>query len=89
MSNEEIAGELRLHATELSRSGNNMYRIRAFRQAAMTILALPTPVDVILSTTGREGLHRLPGIGRSLAETIEGIAMREERMVDATQLVVV
>ena len=89
MSNEEIAGELRLHATELSRSGNNMYRIRAFRQAAMTILALPTPVAVILSTTGREGLQRLPGIGRSLAETIEGIAMREERMVDATQLVVV
>ena len=78
MSNEEIAGELRLHATELSRSGNNMYRIRAFRQAAMTILALPTPVAVILSTTGREGLQRLPGIGRSLAETIEGIAMRSE-----------
>ena len=40
MSNEEIASELRYHASELSRSGNNMYRIRAFRQAAMTILAL-------------------------------------------------
>ena len=78
MSNEEIAGELRLHATELSRSGNNMYRIRAFRQAAMTILALQTPVNVILSTAGRRGLQTLPGIGSSLAETIEGIAMRSE-----------
>ena len=78
MSNEEIASELRSHASELSRSGNNMYRIRAFRQAAMTILALPTPVNTILTTTGRNGLQQLPGIGRSLAETIEGIATRSE-----------
>ena len=78
MSNEEIAGELRHHASELSRVGTNLYRIRAFRQAAVTILALPTPVDVILNTTGRRGLQNLPGIGRSLAETIEGIATRNE-----------
>jgi DNA polymerase/3'-5' exonuclease PolX len=48
-----------------------MYRIRAYRQAAQTVLGLDRPVEAIVAETGRQGLRRLPGIGSSLAEKIE------------------
>jgi DNA polymerase (family 10) len=70
MTNEDIALRLRHHATELSRSGDNLYRVRAFRQAAMAVLTLPEPVERL----DRSALERVPGIGRSLAGTIDEFA---------------
>ena len=67
MTNEDIARRLRHHASELSRTGDNLYRVRAFRQAAMAVLTLPEPVE---RPRPLGGLERVPGIGRSLAGTI-------------------
>jgi DNA polymerase (family 10) len=74
MTNEDIARQLRHHAAELSRKGDNLYRVRAFRQAAMAVLTLPEPVTDLLAARGRQALERVPGIGRSLAETIDALA---------------
>ncbi|MFO0851089.1 MAG: helix-hairpin-helix domain-containing protein [Gemmataceae bacterium] len=67
MDNAQIADRLRSHASELARGGDNLYRVRAFRQAALAVLALPEPVAAVAE---RGGLDRVPGIGRSLAKTI-------------------
>lgn len=40
-TNHQIARRLRQQATALARGGDNLYRVRAFRQAAMTVMALP------------------------------------------------
>jgi DNA polymerase (family 10) len=74
MTNEEIARRLRQHAADLDRAGDTLYRVRAFRQAAMAVLALPEPVEAILADRGRRGLRQVPGIGRSLARTIDELA---------------
>ena len=70
MTNEDSARRLRHHASELSRAGDNLYRVRAFRQAAMAVLTLPEPVERL----DRSALERVPGIGRSLAGTIDEFA---------------
>jgi DNA polymerase/3'-5' exonuclease PolX len=72
LSNQEIARKLREHATELARGGDNLYRVRAFRQAAMAVLALPEELSTLVAADGRRALERLPGIGKSLAGTIAG-----------------
>lgn len=74
MTNDDIARRLREHAARLARGGDNLYRIRAFRQAALAVQGLPEPVEAILSHRGPGGLEQVPGIGRSLAETIAGFA---------------
>lgn len=64
MTNDQIARRLREYAAELARDGGNLYRVRAYRRAAMAVLGLPGPV------AGRAELANVPGIGASLAETI-------------------
>ena len=73
-TNQQIARKLREHASDLARNGDNLYRVRAFRQAAMAVLTLREPVETILEAQGPRGLERVPGIGRSLAETIDEMA---------------
>jgi holliday junction DNA helicase RuvA len=70
LTNQQIARKLQRQATELARGGDNLYRVRAFRQAAMAVLALPEEISELLETDGRRALERLPGIGKSLAGTI-------------------
>lgn len=69
MTNEQIARRLRDYASELAQGGENLYRVRAYRQAAMAVLGLPGPV------TSRAELANVPGIGASLAETIAEYAV--------------
>jgi len=71
LTNSEIARRLQSHAAELARRGSNLYRVRAFRQAAFAVLGLDEPLDLLLRRSGREGLTAIPGIGASLAETLE------------------
>lgn len=68
--NEEIARRLREHANELARSGSNLYRIRAFRSAALAVMGLPGDVTELVASGGVPALERVPGIGKSLAVTI-------------------
>lgn len=75
MTNEEIARGLREHAAELVRGGENLYRVRAFRQAAMAVLGLTDEVAELIAAGGPKTLERVPGIGKSLAGTIASLAM--------------
>jgi DNA polymerase (family 10) len=70
MTNDDIARRLREHAAELARGGNNLYRVRAFRQAALAVMGLTDEVEGLLAAGGPAALERLPGIGKSLADTI-------------------
>jgi DNA polymerase (family 10) len=70
MTNTHIADRLQTHARDLARRGENLYRVRAFRQAATAVHLLDEPAEDVVARTGRAGLEVLPGIGRSLAETI-------------------
>ena len=74
MTNEDIARRLRHHASELSRTGDNLYRVRAFRQAAMAVLGLADEVAALVAARGPKALERVPGIGKSLADTIAELA---------------
>jgi DNA polymerase/3'-5' exonuclease PolX len=69
-SNQQISQKLREHAAELARQGDNLYRVRAFRQAAMAVLSLPQELSVLVETGGVQALEQLPGVGKSLAATI-------------------
>ena len=69
-TNSDIARKLRAHAAGLARAGDNLYRVRAFRQAALVVEGLREPVEA----AGAAGLKAIPGIGASLAETILAFA---------------
>ena len=75
MTNEQIARKLREHAADLTRTGENLYRVRAFRAAAVTVLGLPQEVSTLVNAGGPRALERVPGIGRSLAGTIAEYAI--------------
>jgi DNA polymerase (family 10) len=85
-TNQEIAKKLREHASDLARKGDNLYRVRAFRQAAMAVLALPEEVAILVATNGPKALERLPGVGKSLASTIAGYLGTGEAVSGAFQL---
>jgi DNA polymerase (family X) len=70
MQNTEIARRLEEVAWLLNEQGANPYRVQAYRHAAETLRRLDRPVIEILPREGAEGLHRLPGIGESLARSI-------------------
>lgn len=71
MDNRTLAVKLTAHAhqVEVSREAS-LYRVRAYRRAAQTLLALDRPAAEILEEHGRRGLERLPGIGSHLSYTI-------------------
>lgn len=71
MDNWTIAQKLIGRAHELEGRHVNLYRIRAYRRAAETVMGLDRPVEAIVAETGRKGLRQLPGIGSSIAEKIE------------------
>ena len=76
-TNQEISRKLREHANSLANSGGNLYRVRAFRQAAMAVLALPEEAASLVTTNGQRALEQFPGIGKSLAETITNYVLSE------------
>ena len=78
MDNPTIARELLRQARELAAGGDNLYRVRAYRQAAATIQGLDRPVADLVTVAGPRGLRSLPGVGASLAKTIAALAMGGE-----------
>ncbi len=73
LGNGEIAERLDKIAASLEAQGANPFRVRAYRTAAQTLRELDQPVAEILRREDLGGLERLPGIGRSLAHTIDGM----------------
>jgi len=70
MDNRAIADRLTGHAHSLERTSHSLFRIKAYRRAAETILGLGCPVEEIIEKQGRKGLEDLPGIGRRLSQAI-------------------
>ena len=73
MDNRRIAQELTRLARYLVDRKASLYRVRAYRRAAETLLELDEPVEAIVACRGRKGLEELPGIGRGISETIESL----------------
>lgn len=73
MDNRTVAERLTRMAHDLESARASLYRVRAYRRAAETILGLDRPIADIVADTGRRGLADLPGIGRSLSSTIESL----------------
>jgi DNA polymerase/3'-5' exonuclease PolX len=73
MDNNTIVKRLRQHAHELDAEGGNLYRVRAYRRAAATVLELDEPVVALLERKGRRGLELLPGIGPHIALAVESL----------------
>lgn len=71
MNNEQIAAHLREHASKLDLAGGNLFRARSYRGAAFAIARLLEPLRDIFERSGRAGLESIPGIGVSMAYTIE------------------
>jgi DNA polymerase (family X) len=71
MTNREIAHHLELYARQLEAEGAMLYRVRAYRRAVAVVQAHPRELEVVVSLSGRSGLEAIPGIGKSLAYSIE------------------
>jgi DNA polymerase (family 10) len=78
VNNRTIAQRLFQYADTLDSQRGNIYRPRAYRRAAETLLRLDRPVAHIVGEQGRQGLEVLPGIGSHLAYTIEGLVRTGE-----------
>ena len=71
MDNRTLAARLANKANCLERVHANLFRIRAYRRAAETILGLDYPAATVIEKEGRGRLAELPGIGQRLSRTIE------------------
>ncbi|GEM_PF-1163164 len=71
MDNRTIAQQLMRQARYLGDQHASLYRVRAYRQAAETVLGLDEPLEDIVAQRGRRGLQELPGIGAHIARTLE------------------
>ena len=71
MDNRTIAQRLLEEARSLQADRASLYRVRAYRQAAQTIMGLDQPVEEIVAHSGRKALKALPGIGLKLSVKIE------------------
>jgi DNA polymerase (family 10) len=71
MDNRTIACRLFGAAHSLEQEHANLYRVRAYRRAAETILGLDRSVEDIVTLAGRKALKKLPGIGVKMAAKIE------------------
>jgi DNA polymerase (family X) len=85
MDNHQIAQQLITYAEYLDAREANLYRVRAYRRAAETVLALDRPLADLVAAEGRAGLEELPGIGSQLSYTLEEIARTGEFRVLNTE----
>lgn len=84
MMNHDIAKKLIDYAHYLDANEGNVYRARAYRRAAETILSLDRPATELVAEKGRDGLEELPGIGSHLSYTInELVCTGEFKTLDA------
>lgn len=71
--NAAIVGRLEELADRLESRAENPFRVRSYRRAARVIRELAEPVREILEREGVDGLEKLPGIGKSLARSVEAL----------------
>lgn len=75
IDNRSLAARLADYADLLEQQGDDVFRVRAYREAAATVTAEPRPLAEVFAEDGRGGLEALPHIGpaiaRALAEMID------------------
>jgi len=76
ITNDEVARRLEEVAGLLEAQGAEGFRVRAYRLGASEVRALSRPVAEIVEQEGREGLDRIPHVGRGLARMIEELVRR-------------
>lgn len=70
-----IASRLNELASLLEEQGANPFRVRAYRRAAATVVALDRPASAILAEGGITALEALPGVGQSIARAIRSVVL--------------
>ncbi len=70
MENTDIARVFEEIADLLEIKGENPFRVRSYRNAALVVGGLPESVAKIAEERGKRGLEKIPGIGKSIAEKI-------------------
>ncbi len=78
LDNETVARRLEETAELLEAQDANPYRVGAYRRAAAAVRGLPRPVHELLRREGLDGLTTLPGIGDSLARTIDQLVHTDQ-----------
>jgi hypothetical protein len=71
LDNQAIAARLDEVGELLEGQGANTYRARAYHRAADTIRGLEAPVSELAACEGMSGLTELPGIGDSIARSVQ------------------
>ncbi len=70
MDNEAIARKFYRLANLMEIRGDDMFRIRSYRNAAETIETWPTALSKIAAEEGAKGLQTLPGVGKAISSKI-------------------
>lgn len=78
MQNHTIVRHLLDAARQIEKQGGNLYRIRAYRQAAINIMGLDQEIEDLLKEGGKKALREVPGVGQHLAETIDELVCTGE-----------
>lgn len=73
LDNHTIAEMLRETASLLTLQGANPYRAQAYHNAGELVDSLDTPLSTLVAQAGATSLEELPGIGKSLAKSLERI----------------
>jgi DNA polymerase/3'-5' exonuclease PolX len=72
MDNRTLAKRLMSLAHTLEKERASLFRVRAYRRAAETVLGWERPIkELVEQEEGRRKLADLPNVGRSLSRTIE------------------
>src|SRR3954471_7735288 len=78
LDNRHVADRLDEVAQRLEARDDNPFRVNAYRAAAETVRHLDRSVTDVVHDEGIDGLDALPGIGRTLAVSIEQLARTGE-----------
>jgi DNA polymerase (family 10) len=76
MNNEAIAERFTRLANLMEIRGDDMFRIRSYRNAAEIIETWPTQLEKIAQEEGAKGLQQLPGVGKAISSKIMELVER-------------